>query len=341
MAESNDPIKYELMKKFLLTGGKFALVGGILYYLISSDRLNLERLLLLKDSPNLLMLILSVLVILIVPLAALRWWLLLRALGLQVSLRRTFLLTWIGNFFNSTLPGAVTGDIVKGYYIIKTQAEEGRTHAFMTLLIDRFVGLFGLIVISFFSLIANLSIFLENPRLHAMIWMICLSFFATTCFYTLVIWPFHDGKDPFLRFFERLPAKKLTTKIYLAFKSYQNQKPILLSTLLIAVLIHCLVAFLFWKISHLLTATEISLGTQLFLMPIGLITTAIPLAPGGIGIGHVAFESLYQLVGVPGGADIFNMYIIIQLAVYLLGGIPYFLYNREYHIPQENISKSL
>jgi len=160
------------MKKVVFTGGKLALVGGILYYLISSDRLNLERLLLLKDSPDLLVLILSVLIMLVVPLAALRWWLLLKALGLQVSPRRTFLLTWIGNFFNSTLPGAVSGDLVKGYYIIKTQAEEGRTHAFMTLLIDRFVGLFGLIVISFFSLLVNLSFFLENPRLHGLIWLI-------------------------------------------------------------------------------------------------------------------------------------------------------------------------
>ena len=125
---------------------------------------------------------------LVIPLAALRWWLLLRALGLQISPRRTFLLTWIGNFFNSTLPGAVTGDFVKGYYIVKTHAEESRTNAFMTVLIDRFVGLFGLIVISFFSLVANLSIFLENPRLHGLIWMICLSFFATTCFYSLVIY---------------------------------------------------------------------------------------------------------------------------------------------------------
>jgi hypothetical protein len=30
------------------------------------------------------------------------------------------------------------------------------------------------------------------------------------------------------------------------------------------------------------------------------------------------------------------------LAVYLLGGIPYFLYNSEYHIPQEeNIPRSM
>ena len=329
------------MKKFLLISGKLALVIGILHYLISSDRLNLERLFLLKDSPDLLILIIFVLIVLVVPLAALRWWLLLRALGLQISPRRTLLLTWIGNFFNSTLPGAVTGDFVKGYYIIKTYAEGSRTNAFMTLLIDRFVGLFGLIVVSFFSLIGNLSIFLENPRLHGLIWMICLSFLATTCFYSLVIWPFHNGTDPFLEFFERLPAKKLTIKIYLSFKSYQNQKPILLATLLIAILIHCLVAFLFWKITHLLSSTEIGLGTQLFLMPIGLISTAIPIAPGGIGVGHVAFESLYQLVGIAGGADIFNMYIIMQLAVYLLGGIPYFLYNSEFHIPPENISRSM
>ena len=71
-------------------------------------------------------------------------------------------------------------------------------------------------------------------------------------------------------------------------------------------------------------------------MPIGLITIAIPIAPGGIGIGHVAFESLYQLAGLSGGADIFNLYIIVQLAVFLLGGIPYFLYSSNYQIPKNS-----
>ena len=107
---------------------------------------------------------------------------------------------------------AVSGDVVKGYYIIKAQAEEGRTQAFMTLLIDRFVGLFGLIIISFFSLLANLSIFLENPRLHGLIWMIGILFLATICFYTLVIWPFHDGKDPFIHFLRNSPLQSLQLK---------------------------------------------------------------------------------------------------------------------------------
>ena len=71
-------------------------------------------------------------------------------------------------------------------------------------------------------------------------------------------------------------------------------------------------------------------------MPIGLITVAIPIAPGGIGIGHMAFETLYQLAGLSGGADIFNLYIIVVLGVNMLGGIPYFLYNSNYKTPNNS-----
>jgi uncharacterized protein (TIRG00374 family) len=324
------------MKKILIFLLKFSLVGAILYYLISSERLNLERLILLQQSPWLLLLMLGTLICLVIPLTTLRWWLLLRAIGLDVPPRRAFLLTWIGNFFNSTLPGAVSGDVVKGYYIIKAQEAEGRTRAFMTLLIDRFVGLFGLIVIAFFALITNLSFFLQNPKLHSLMWLISGLFAGTIAFYGIAVWPFPQGRDPFVRLFEKLPATHFTTKIYSAFKSYQHCKPTLAATLGIAVTIHALVAFLFLQVAQLITQSEIGLGTQLFLMPIGLITTAIPLAPGGIGIGHVAFESLYELVGVAGGADIFNLFIVVQLSVYLLGGIPYFVYNQDYKVPQED-----
>ena len=82
---------------------------------------------------------------------------------------------------------------------------------------------------------------------------------------------------------------------------------------------------------------QIDIATQMFIMPIGLITMAIPIAPGGIGIGHAAFETLYLLIGVKGGADIFNLYIVTQLAVYLLGGIVYFMYSNEYKVTEENL----
>ena len=311
------------------------LVGSILVYLVQSGRLNFEKLMLFKDAPEILAMMIGVLVLVVVPMATFRWWLLLRAIGVQVKPKQIFILTWIGNFFNTTLPGAVTGDVVKGYYVIKAQQEEGRTRAFMTLLIDRFVGLFGLIVMAFLALVLNLELILSQERLHSLAWMITVLFGGTVVFYTIALFSFKEGRDPFIRLFQRLPATKISLKVYSAFKSYQHQKTTLLLTLLLAIGIHTLIALLFFQVAQLMGIEEMDLATQFFLMPIGLITVAIPLAPGGIGIGHAAFESLYQLAGFSGGADIFNLFIIVQLGVFLLGGIPYFLYSSKYKIPAE------
>jgi uncharacterized protein (TIRG00374 family) len=323
------------MKKILILLLKILLVGSILFYLVKSGRLNFEKLMLFKDSPEILALMVGVLVLVVVPMATFRWWLLLRAIGVQVKPKQTFILTWIGNFFNTTLPGAVTGDVVKGYYVIKAQHEEGRTRAFMTLLIDRIVGLFGLIVMAFLALVLNLELILSQERLHSLAWMITVFFGATVVFYAIAVFPFKEGRDPFIHLFQRLPAKKISLKVYSAFKSYQHQKSTLLVTLLLAIGIHTLIALLFFQVANLMGLKEMELATQFFLMPIGLITVAIPVAPGGIGIGHAAFESLYQLAGFSGGADIFNLFVIVQLGVYLLGGIPYFFYSSKYKIPEE------
>ena len=311
------------------------LIGSILVYLVQSGRLNFEKLMLFKDAPEILAMMIGVLVLVVVPMATFRWWLLLRAIGVQVKPKQIFILTWIGNFFNTTLPGAVTGDVVKGYYVIKAQQEEGRTPAFMTLLIDRFVGLFGLIVMAFLALVLNLELILSQERLHSLAWMITVLFGGTVVFYTIALFSFKEGRDPFIRLFQRLPATKISLKVYSAFKSYQHQKTTLLLTLLLAIGIHTIIALLFFQVAQLMGIEEMDLATQFFLMPIGLITVAIPLAPGGIGIGHAAFESLYQLAGFSGGADIFNLFIIVQLGVFLLGGIPYFLYGSKYKIPAE------
>ena len=106
------------MKKIILALFKLLIVLSILIYLVQNGRLNFEKLFLFRDAPEILLLMVAVLVFIVVPLATFRWWLLLRAIGLPVEPKQTFLLTWIGNFFKTTLPGAVTGDVVKGYYVI-------------------------------------------------------------------------------------------------------------------------------------------------------------------------------------------------------------------------------
>ncbi|MBF0276833.1 MAG: flippase-like domain-containing protein [SAR324 cluster bacterium] len=322
------------MKKIIINLLKLALVGGILYYLISDDRIDFKLLLLYWKHPSTLVTLVAIMSLWIVSLAALRWWLLLKAIGLEVPLKRAVLLCWIGNFFNMALPGAVSGDFVKGYYIIRSQEKEGKTPAATTLLIDRFVGLFGLIVMAFFALVFNLEFILEQEKLTFFAWLVTGLFLGTVLFYTIVIFPFKEGKDPFILFFQRLPGHKLTIKVYQAFKTYQHQKMTLVGTLLMSIVIHTSVAFMFFQIAHMIGMTELDLAAQFFIMPLGLIVIALPIAPGGFGVGHLAFGELYALIGISGGTDIFNLFFFVQFSIFLLGGIPYLLYSGEYHLPK-------
>ncbi len=57
--------------------------------------------------------------------------------------------------------------------------------------------------------------------------------------------------------------------------------------------------------------------------PFGVLVTAVPLAPGGLGVGHAAFDKLFHLVGLPGGANVFNIFTLSQLGLNLLCFNPY------------------
>ena len=86
---------------------------------------------------------------------------------------------------------------------------------------------------------------------------------------------------------------------------------------------------LFYQIADILLSEKIDFWKQMSLIPLGLITTAIPISPAGIGVGHVAFENLYNLFGLKEGANIFNLFIINQILVYLLGFFPFLFYRRK------------
>jgi len=317
-------------KRIISTILKFAFTIGVIYYLITTGSLNFQRLSLFIEAPENLFIILISLLLFIVPLTSLRWWLLLRALKFNIPLGRAYLLTWIGNFFNATLPGAVTGDVIKGYYTIKTNSDNNKTSTLTTLIIDRVTGLFGLIVMAFFALLYNWTLIFSLVPLQPLAIFIFILFVGVVIFYVIILFPFADGKDPFIRLLKKLPKSDFFLKIYRTFKQYQFHWKTLASTLLISLIIHSIVAFLFLIIARMMGLNDLHLATQMFVMPIGLITMSIPVAPGGIGIGHAAFEALYLFIGIKGGADIFNLFIVLQLAVYLLGGIVYFGYSSEY-----------
>lgn len=84
------------------------------------------------------------------PLQALRWYSLMRCRGLAVSFWSVQRLVMIGLFFNFCVPvGSNGGDVVKAYGAVKGTKTPGSTAiAIVSVLLDRVAGLLGLIVLA-------------------------------------------------------------------------------------------------------------------------------------------------------------------------------------------------
>lgn len=322
------------MKNILILLLKFSLAGGLLYWLISSDKLDITQTKIILENKQFFAFLVLPILLLAMFLQNLRWWILLKLFGLIIPFKQAFLLTWIGNFFSVTLPGLVSGDVIKGVYFYRLKkpslSKFDLISIYSTLFIDRIIGLLGLLIIFLFSIFI---LILEQKELaSSLISLIILIATLVFFFFLFIFYPSKKkGKERWLeKIIQKLPKKEFFMKIYQNLMILRKHKWMFLLFIFISLVIHSLICFLFYKISTLLILKSgLAFWTQMSLVPLGLIVTAIPIFPAGLGIGHVAFENLYNLFGLKEGANIFNLFIIHQIFIYLLGVFPFLFYRRK------------
>jgi uncharacterized protein (TIRG00374 family) len=257
-------------------------------------------------------------------LGVVRWQWLLRAQGIRLPWSRVTQLTLIGMFFNIALPGAVSGDFVKAFYIGR-EIQGQRARAFGSILFDRVAGLSALVLVSATSLAAGLEQFWGTALFNSIEVMILIAAVAVVGFYGY-LFLVRERHDPVLRLLRRIvhkhPRAGSLERIYVSLRHYHNHRAEVMRVLLLSVVIHLIVG---WACR----AFAFSMGDDLAMLPVyvvtplGLLFTAIPVLPAGIGTGHVAFSFLFKLIGSAHGADIYTMFAIANIGVGLVGGLVY------------------
>ncbi len=306
------------------TAIKVLFVGGLLYYLAQKRMISFEEtrkaLLDWQDSvPAILCLIIAML------LGAIRWQLLLRPQGLNLPALRVLQLTLIGNFFNIALPGAVSGDFVKAFYIGK-EVEGQRGRAFGSILFDRVAGLSALVLVSASALVLGISQFQHSNLIKGTGLLIVV---AAVCVLVLYAYLFlvREHHDPVLRLLRkleaRIPKAGSATRIYIGLRHYHNHRATVFQVLLISIMIHILVGFCCYRFALALGEDQLSLLSLYVIIPLGLLVTAVPVAPAGVGTGHAAFLFLFGLLGSKRGADVFTLYAMVNVALGCIGGLVY------------------
>lgn len=320
------------MVKLLL---KIVLALGLVLWLVSKGQLDFS---LVEESINHLNLLFAGFALLLGQsvLIGIRWKILLETKSASpLPTLKTISINWIGLFFSVFLPGVVTGDLVKLLYAKDLDPSLGKTFLIMSMVLDRALGLSGLILLMvFFSIINYNELTNLGPQMTTLLSFNGFLFFCILFFLSLLFLP-SNLRNPLVRLSGRLPLlgrhiSKTMAQIWIV---GANKKAVG-QCLLLSIVIQFIHVWAFWIITSPFYVRPLEFSWAFSLIPLGDIAIAIPISPAGIGVGHVVFQRLFELVGIHNGANLFNLYFLVIVSVYLLGLFPYLL-ARKKHFPKE------
>jgi len=271
-----------------------------------------------------------------------RWYAMLRALEIKITLVRTFALNMVGAFYNSFMPGSTGGDLLKAYYAAKNTPH--RTRAVMSVIVDRILGLIALILLG--GTMATYQYFQlpENDparRACGQVAVASLAIMLITAtsllvYYTPVLRRY-SGLDFIIR---KLPMQAQVGKAMHTMELYRRRPLLILWAVLITLPVHATVV-LSAMFAGMAFNLPLSPGFYWVVVPVVVLTGAIPISPQGAGVMEFFAIILTRRQGCTvSQAFALTMSIrIVQMLWNLTGGI--FVLRGGYHAPGESEAREL
>jgi uncharacterized protein (TIRG00374 family) len=267
----------------------------------------------------------------------LRWQVILKVHGLAMPLLRTTEISLIAHFFNSFLLGSVGGDLLKAYYVAR-ETHHKKTEAVVTVLADRVVGLFSMLLLACILIIPNLTLLFSTPRLKTVVWLILAMTLACAGFIVVSFWGGVSKTIPQARvLLRKLPKGEMIERAIDAFREFGRDRTFFLRVLPVALCANviCILHFLALLRGFHLSVPIIPLSA------IVLIVTCIstlPITPSGLGVR----ENLYVwMLAVPGLNIPPAEALLVSLVGYgtslfwsAIGGFVYLLQREKEHLEE-------
>lgn len=218
-------------------------------------------------------------------LAAVRWKILLRAYGARhvPAFAPLFRVHLVGNFYNTYLPGAIGGDVLRGVATRSAFGDEGTTQSVAVVFIDRVLGLLGLLTLS----VVATSLFAAD-RFGDRVLAVGILLLSGLGLGIVAL-----GSGPRLARFAPAPLAKVLTRLPLLVST-----PPFLSAVALAIVGHILVACC----GHVLVqaaAPQVRLADSFVAMPLASGASFFPLTIAGAGARDLAMVQLYVALGYP------------------------------------------
>jgi uncharacterized protein (TIRG00374 family) len=321
------------LKSRLVFAAKVLVAVTLIGWLMRSGMLKMGALSIFIERPILLVADLALFAFAVVT-GTLRWRALLKLAGAKVPFWRAVQLQLTALFFNVVIPGNVGGDVVKALYVARDEAPEKRTTILLIVFVERLVGLGGLVLVASCVGILRGHVLWENPQLRQLAMAVGFLGFCTVVGPALFVLGMRQAGD-------RLEAwttgttviAKLANRLVAAARLLSAGPKQLAIALGLSMLTHAGTMTFFTVLTRVITDQDVPFSSVATVFPLGVLTMILPISPAGLGVGHVAFDRLFAIIGLHDGATVFNVYLIGQLAPCLLGVFPYLALKRGGNLP--------
>lgn len=245
-----------------------------------------------------------------------RWWRLLALAGCPTRWSNAFRLTFLGLFFNNVLPGATGGDVPKGLMIAKENPGRG-ADALMTVLVDR---IFGMVALAWLALVVILLVPGPFDALRPGLLIGLGIVVVGTLLYAQKGLRRALGLSALV---DRLPLAEKLRQLDRAALHYLKRPGGMAVAFAFSFVNHVLVTLGVVALGRALGVHGVQLIDYFVLVPVGNLISAVPLAPGGWGVGELAYGALFDMIGASSalGVAISVTFRLSQLAQSLLGGV--------------------
>lgn len=226
-------------------------------------------------------------------LTVVRWQMLLNVQGIRVPFGALLRMTLIGVFFNLAIPGAVSGDLVK-MGCIAARAGGRKAEGVLTILVDRVVGVLGLLVVASVTVACSLPLLRSLGEGHRLLRLAAgtVALGSAGGVGAVLLLEFREVlmRQPWAaciaaRGAALLPPRlrDLIARLVTALDLYRSRRRSVLRATLLSVAVHVLLAADLYTLGKALGEESLGLHHYVIAASVANAVAAIPVTPGGVG----------------------------------------------------------
>lgn len=244
----------------------------------------------------------------------------------------------VAHFFNSVLLGSNGGDVMKAWYAAR-ETHHKKTEAVLTVVVDRLIGLWAMLLFACAMMLLNLRLILDNPKLRLpavviFVMMLTGSVVLGTAFWGGISrrW---SGARAWLR---RLPKGVWLENTLDSCRLFGRAPYFVTRSLGVSMLLNAACVAQFIVIAHGMNLA-IAPALMFVAVPIVICISALPVTPNGLGLRENLFVHMLAVIGVDATSA-----LSLSLLAYagsliwsLVGGAVYLALKDKHHLAEQEL----